>query len=94
MRCSPPPTYRNAPGAKAAGARETPFSYAAAANSGVHGHALRVAGNAAWDAQILGPPNCDKKGGGLSEQGRIKRGRGTSAASPHLLEAKGKGMQK
>lgn len=56
VRCSPPPTYRDAPGAKAAGARETPFSYAAAANSGAHGHALRVAGNAAWDAQILGPP--------------------------------------
>lgn len=75
MRCSPPPTYRNAPGAKAAGARETPFSYAAAANSGVHGHALRVAGNAAWDAQILGPPNCDKKGG-VVRAGEDKKGKG------------------
>lgn len=38
----PPPTHRNALGAKAAGERETPFRYAATANSEVHGHALQV----------------------------------------------------
>lgn len=88
------PLHRNASGAKAAGTKETPFRYAAAANSQVHGHALRLASSAAWDAPILGPPITMKRG--LSEQGRIKRGRGANAVSLALnrLETKQKEMQK
>lgn len=91
---APPSTHRNALGAKAAGERETPFRYAAAADSEVHRHALRVASSAAWDATILGPPNCDEKG--FVRAGEDKKGKGCECSfSPfNLLETKRKGKQK